>query len=339
MTHSRVSRRLIFEILFVAALIALNLYFHWQSKVDTEQYLQELRMDVSEAIEQEQRVLLHTVQSEVENLHEQLDVLQAAVAEQRAHQEMPQSDAANPPSDDQSAEARAALRNQLDQSQAATDNSEARADLFSAMDINSEAFVRMSEVQANAQVDMVYADMFAELALPPDTAAAVRQVLVEATLDEMRAGIESMRDGNMPSAEELNAARNVREEQLREDLRSLLTPEEFARWEQYADTKPARMLASNYDMQLNSLAPGLSLENRQLARDVLVEETLLLQGEDADPFAGFRDPETSIQTQAQILDNAANRLATVFDAEQMERFQTFAEYQLSLIESATRFMQ
>lgn len=240
-------------------------------------------------------------------------------------------------------EAGAAFRENIEAAQEAADKAAeraaARTALFSAMDTESEAFVRMSEVQANAQIDMVYADMFAELALPPETAAAVRRVLVEATLDEMRAGIASMRAGEAPNADELSAAQDAREEQVRRDLSSILTPEEFTRWEQYADTKPARMLASNYDMQLSSLAPGLSLEDRQLARDVLVEETLFLQGDGADPFAGFSDPETSIETQAQILDNAANRLATVFDAEQMERFQAFAEYQLSMMESATRFMQ
>ena len=344
MIESRISRGIVLEIAFVAAIIGFTLYLDWQFKLDAEQDLKDLRTRVSEALAREQRFLVDSVQSEVESLNEQLSVLQALLAEIRANQEMPANVAVNPApvhqTPDQSAEARAALKDQLEQAQEAADAAgERAATMFSAIDTDSEAFQHMSEVQANAQVDMVYADMFDELALPPDRAAAVRQVLIDSTLDEMRSGIEAMRDGKAVDAEAQTAANDAREEQLRADLRSILTPEEFARWEQYADTKPARMLASSYDMQLNSLAPGLSLENRQLARDVLVEETLLLQTDSGDPFAGFADPETSIQTQAQILENAANRLATVFDAQQMERFQAFADYQLSLMESATRLMQ
>jgi hypothetical protein len=195
---------------------------------------------------------------------------------------------------------------------------------------------KMADYAASMSMDMAFADFFDELSLPADIEGKVRDILVAHMSEQITKGMEAMQDGF--DKEKLEQMEQGAEEQLREELSRVLNREEMVVYDEYADTMDERMMAQNYDMQLNMYAGGMTQENRTLVRDVLVDEMLAI-GEERDQDMGMGmgmdgDIQAALNMQLEAFERARETLAGELDDEQLAYFDRFVEAQEQAFEMA-----
>ncbi len=64
------------------------------------------------------------------------------------------------------------------------------------------------------------------------------------------------------------------DQRIRDAMAEILSPGEMQAFEEYEDELPEILLRQDYDAQIARMAPGLSLESRNLVVDALIEEAL-----------------------------------------------------------------
>jgi len=195
---------------------------------------------------------------------------------------------------------------------------------------------KLADYAARMSMDMAFGDFFDELNLPADTESQVRDILAAHMSEQISKGMEAMQDGF--DKEKLEQMEQDAEARLREELSRVLNREEMAVYDEYADTMDERMLAQNYDMQLNLYAPGMTQENRTLVRDVLVDEMLAV-GEERDQGVGMGmgmdgDIQGAFNMQLEAFARARETLAGELDDEQLAYFDRFVEAQEQAFEMA-----
>ncbi len=199
---------------------------------------------------------------------------------------------------------------------------------FSKM-FEGESGQAMAEFSARMVTDMQYSDFFEEVALDPDVEQQVRDIILAHMTDRMSKAYEMMGDmgkeGFDPTAiEEMGEADT---EVLRAEVAEVLTPSQLSVWDEYQDTMEERMLAKSFEMQLGVFAPGLTPESRQIALDIMVDETLLAKEareQSADASGGM---QAEIDQQRQVMANARDRLVEYLDEAQLAHFDRFIEQQ------------
>lgn len=197
---------------------------------------------------------------------------------------------------------------------------------------------KLADYAARMSMDMAFGDFFDELSLPADTESQVRDILAAHMSEQISKGMEAMQSGL--DKEKLEQMKEDAEERLREELSRVLNREEMAVYDEYADTMDERMLAQNYDMQLNMYASGMTQENRTLVRDVLVDEMLAI-GEERDQDMGMGmgmgmdgDIQAAFNMQLEAFERARETLAGELDDEQLAYFDRFVAAQEQAFEMA-----
>jgi hypothetical protein len=199
---------------------------------------------------------------------------------------------------------------------------------------SGEGGKKLADYAARMSMDMAFGDFFNELTLPEDTEGKVRDILAAHMSEQIAKGMEALQSGF--DEEKIEQMEQDAEEQLREELSAVLTPQEMDVFDEYSETMGERMLAQNYDMQLNLYAPGMTPEDRALVRDVLVDETLAI-GEQMGQDMGMgmnTDIQGAFNMQLQAFESARERLLEELDEEQLAFFDRFVEAQEQAFEMA-----
>jgi translation initiation factor 2 beta subunit (eIF-2beta)/eIF-5 len=194
---------------------------------------------------------------------------------------------------------------------------------------------KMAAMSAKMSVNMMYSDLFGELALDAETEEAVQALLVDFQTNQMLKGL-SMMGGDKDAkalAEEMEAA----QEDMNKELASLLSQEEMELYEEYQEEMPARMLDKQYDMQLRQFAPGLSEEAHVLVKDVLVEEMTGLQ-----PKPGAIPDKDAMQNMmgnmTESFDRALERLSPELSDDEYASVERFMNQQQQFMEMGQAMM-
>jgi hypothetical protein len=193
-----------------------------------------------------------------------------------------------------------------------------------------EAGQKMADYAAGMTMDMAYKDLFSQLNLPKDVEEQVREMLKSNMSEQITASMDMAQKGyNKDEADKLEKAGKAR---LKEQLAGVLSPQEVAQWEAYEDTIEDRMINQQVDMQLGMLASGLTPENRELVRGVLVEE--MLAGKQG---AGrIDDVQQAIDGQLGAIERARERLAEggQLDEAQLAEFGKYVDMMKQQMEMA-----
>ena len=201
---------------------------------------------------------------------------------------------------------------------------------------SGEGGKKLADYAARMSMDMAFADFFNELNLPEDTEGKVRDIITAHMSEQIAKGMEALQSGF--DKDTLEQMEQDAEERLRQELSRVLTPQELAVYDEYEETMGERMLAQNFDMQLNLYAPGMTPEGRALVRDVLVDETLAIgeqMGQDTGMGMGMNaDIQGAFNMQLQAFESARERLLEELDDEQLAYFDRFVEAQEQAFEMA-----
>ena len=113
----------------------------------------------------------------------------------------------------------------------------------------------------------------------------------------------------------------------------------LAVWEEYEETKEARVMEQQYEMQLGMFAPGLTPENRELAKQVLVEEMFAVQPEMEQFPSGDAQLDSVFDVQLGAYESARERLVEQLDDDQLAQFDRFVDQQQNMLEMASQMMR
>lgn len=193
----------------------------------------------------------------------------------------------------------------------------------------------MAKMSAEMSVNMQYAQFFQDLGLPPETESQVKEILIRNLSEQMIAGMKALQE--QPKPEAMAQMRQSADLKLRQELATVLNPQEMASWDEYQTTLPERMLRQTYDMQLSQFAPGLSPEAHDLARDVLVEEMLsTAAGNQTAAMPSPADIQAQIQQQRDSAMRAHERLAQELDPDQLALVDRLLDQQINMMEMSMR---
>lgn len=182
-----------------------------------------------------------------------------------------------------------------------------------------EAGEQMMRAGAKTALATQYHDLFTTLDLPEERADALREVLQAHLEDQAMAGLALMR------GEPIEESTAHQAEDLKNAVAEVLTPEEMARFEQYQDEMPGRLMRQQFDLQIGMLAPGMEAETRQYTVDVLVDHMLADNGDDFDTTSMMPDL-SAIRARYEA---AATQLESELAPEDMAQVQGFLD-QLNL---------
>lgn len=221
---------------------------------------------------------------------------------------------------------------QVEDIQAEEEDKNPMARAFENMDME-----KLAKAQGGAAVQMGYSKLFKQLQLDAATKDEVRQTLIAHSTEQLEEQFRLMGSEDESSQEERQQREEERKARLRDDLAQVLTRNQLEIYDNYDVDR--EMMASALDMQLGVYAGELTSENRELARDVLVDEMLAMQ---AELEATQTDDETvrigstanaGLDNQIRAMENAADRLADVLDPDQLSVFQDYIQQQMDMFES------
>lgn len=126
-------------------------------------------------------------------------------------------------------------------------------------------------VQLRALMEMTYAELFAGLDLDAETKAAMRELLLASQLEQVVLANYAIGLGDVGYREQSEWIEDERAA-LAAQLRELLSPEDYAAWEQYEGFAEERQLEATFRNQLNVYSSGLTPENHDLVLQIALEE-------------------------------------------------------------------
>jgi len=125
---------------------------------------------------------------------------------------------------------------------------------------------------AETAVNTQYGTFFAQAGLPPDVEEQVREILVRHLGQQYALALDAL--GRQAPTEEYLGLRNQDEAGLRAELSAVLTPQDAQAWIDYRTMLPIQALNRAVDASLSQYAPSLPADQREAARQVIVEELL-----------------------------------------------------------------
>lgn len=197
---------------------------------------------------------------------------------------------------------------------------------------------KMRDASAKMTVDMQYAPLLKQLALPPEIDQHVREILAAQALTEIERGMEIMESAGHRSGKDMHAERDAAVETLRSQLSQVLTADELAQWEAYEADKERHVMAQSFDMQLNMFGGNLDEEARLTLRDTLIDQILVGQEEQA-----LSDEPMEISDHIELQQAAFNRtrelLAPVLTEEQFREADRFITQQEDMLRVSMEMME
>lgn len=185
----------------------------------------------------------------------------------------------------------------------------------------------MLKGSAKMAYKMQYDQFFKKLKLTPEKEQQVREIMMRNLGDMMGDGMSLF--GAVPAAEteRIQAA----EQKLHDELSGVLTADQLAQWEQYADQMPDQMLTQLMSMQLEKYAPGISPESRDRVREIMMEEMT------ATPPA--ENPNAAVvDLMQQGMERARDRAAQELSPEEFEQVNAYFGKQIQALNSSARLL-
>lgn len=173
--------------------------------------------------------------------------------------------------------------------------------------------------QVRGLMELSYADVLNQL--PPDLRSAVRELLLESQMEQMALARYAIELGDV-TYREYNQWSREETGRLAEQLKELMTPQEFAQWEQHIAQAEARLLDATFENQLRAFASGLTPESHELIRQVAVEEFMAEQ-ERLRNSEVLYTAEESILYQLRAMEHMRERLAPVLPADQFQELENW----------------
>lgn len=190
---------------------------------------------------------------------------------------------------------------------------------------------RMANVQMGMMADLAYQDLFNELGLSPELRATMKESIVAYMSEAQKTLLAALKSKDQ-TAKDMHARTESRKAALRAELAGLLTPEELAAWDEYEPVADQIMYERIVDGQLNTLAAGLTNENRVLTSQVMAEELV----REFDVFNASDEIYTMgnyNNAQARALNASLERLAGTLEADQYGQVEGFVNHALTMFEA------
>ncbi len=191
----------------------------------------------------------------------------------------------------------------------------------------------LMDMSVQTQLNMMYGDYFNEAQLSPEKQQQAKSILSEYQKEAMRIGLDAMQGKIDAAAAQAKMAEL--DKTLRAQMGSVLTPVEMSTWETYEANKSANMVSKGIDMQLGMMAPGLTSESRELARQTITEE-LLATGAD---FSNPTGQASGQNAQLDAFQRARDRLSTSLEPDQLSQVDAFIQQMESMTKLQQQMMQ
>ncbi len=187
-----------------------------------------------------------------------------------------------------------------------------------------------ARAQFQALTELIYADLLNDLNLDPETKAALREMLLDAQIEELALAQYAMQKGDIP----WNKVAEWRDDEralLDEQIRALLSPDKYKTWQEYAATIDERSLEGSLRNQIRAFASGLTDENFEAVMQVAVEEFLAEQNKLNNSNTPFTTAE-NLRYQIRAMEQMRERLREYLTADQFAEINNWLNMGINLFE-------
>ncbi len=191
------------------------------------------------------------------------------------------------------------------------------------------------EAIARTTVDLRYGDFIGSLGLDEARQAEVEEAFIQG----MRAQIEQASSVLFGDEADEGEPGDAQTDVLREHLAQVLTSEELELFDASQSDVLSRNVRRTFEVQLRLIAGGLTPENRERVLDVFVEETLKAIDDDGMARPDGLDFRGQLDTQKTVYPRALERLRDDLDDEQYSIVERFADNQLGLLETSSKWVE
>lgn len=123
-------------------------------------------------------------------------------------------------------------------------------------------------------IDKAYGGLLNELNLSADVEATARELLYDALVQRKAVTGSALNSGDL-TASEIRRQSDEIAARLGADLSEVMNGNELAQWEEHEASREWIEMEQSFEVKLGRLSPGLTVENRQVAAEVIVEEHFL----------------------------------------------------------------
>lgn len=189
-----------------------------------------------------------------------------------------------------------------------------------------------AQTQVTAIMEMVYKDLFNALQLEPGVKASLRELVKLSLEEESALAAYAMTQGDV-SGREYARWRDEERARLSEEVQALLTPQDYAAFEQFASQMDQRQLESILGNQIRMFSSGLTPENQQVVLQVAVEEFLAEQNAVWNSDAPYNQRE-AVVLQMRAIETLRARLVDVLPDDQYAEFENWGAIADTSLEAA-----
>ncbi|MCL4216104.1 MAG: hypothetical protein KJ052_03730, partial [Candidatus Hydrogenedentes bacterium] len=132
----------------------------------------------------------------------------------------------------------------------------------------------IARAQMGALTEIMYGDLYTQLALPAETKTQVHDLLTDAFQEQQNMTVSAFRAGDR-MAPDVQREKDAIDAALRDKLAAALSPQELASYDAYQTTAEQHMYENILMGQLAMISPNLTSENRDVTRQVLAEELVI----------------------------------------------------------------
>jgi hypothetical protein len=204
--------------------------------------------------------------------------------------------------------------------------------------MKGERGAALAKSSSNIQARAHYGKLFKELNLPPDVEERAIGVVAAKYESEMLAGVDMLSGGTV-DPEKAKQEGAEADKRMREELSTILSPDELAQYDEYQAELPRHVLEQQFEMQLTMFGSSLPEESRTLITQTLVEETLSVMPDFGKPGSNANtNPASIFETQLTVIDRARERLAAELDENEFAQAERFLNQQQEQMRTFTELM-
>lgn len=186
------------------------------------------------------------------------------------------------------------------------------------------------KAQFQALTEMIYADLLNDLNLDPETKAALRELLLNAQIEELALAQYAMQKGDVP----WNQVAQWRDDEralLDQEIRGLLAADKYKLWQDYAATLDERALEGSLRNQIRAFASGLTDENFEAVMQVAIEEFIAEQDALNNSNTPFTTAE-NLRYQIRAMEQMRERLREYLTPDQFAEINNWLNMGINLFE-------
>lgn len=187
-----------------------------------------------------------------------------------------------------------------------------------------------AKAQFQALTELIFADLLNDLDLDPETKAALRELLLDAQIEELALAQYAMVKGDVPWSQ-VAQWRDDERALLDEQIRALLAPEKYKTWQEYAALLDERSLEGSLRNQIRAFASGLTDENFEAVMQVAIEEFMAEQNALNNSNTTFTAAE-NMRYQIRAMEQMRDRLQQYLPADQFAEINNWLNMGINLFE-------